>query len=55
VVLNSGVLPRIRLMRLQLVKKPFDNPEYIFELKQEGFRATACIAEVQFVAAKPQK
>jgi bifunctional non-homologous end joining protein LigD len=30
-------------MRLRLVKEPFDNPDYIFELKQDGFRATAYI------------
>ena len=42
-VLDSDVLPRIRLMRLRLVKEPFDNPDYIFELKQDGFRATAYI------------
>ena len=40
-VLDSDVLPRIRPMRLRLVKEPFDNPDYIFELKQDGFRATA--------------
>ena len=42
-VLDSDVLPRIRPMRLRLVKEPFDNPDYIFELKQDGFRATAYI------------
>jgi bifunctional non-homologous end joining protein LigD len=26
-------------MRLRLIKKPFDNPDYIFELKHDGFRA----------------
>jgi bifunctional non-homologous end joining protein LigD len=26
-------------MRLRLVKEPFDNPEYLFELKHDGFRA----------------
>jgi bifunctional non-homologous end joining protein LigD len=30
-------------MRLRLVKEPFDDPDYIFELKQDGFRATAYI------------
>jgi hypothetical protein len=43
VVLNSGVLPRVRPMLLRLVKEPFDDPDYIFELKQVGFRATAYI------------
>jgi hypothetical protein len=28
-------------MRLRLVKEPFDDPDYIFELKHDGFRATA--------------
>src|SRR6516164_8596772 len=30
-------------MRLRLVKESFDNPDYIFELKHDGFRATAYI------------
>jgi len=25
-------------MRLRLAKEAFDNPDYIFELKQDGFR-----------------
>lgn len=28
-------------MRLRLVKEPFDNSDYIFELKHDGFRALA--------------
>jgi bifunctional non-homologous end joining protein LigD len=28
-------------MRLRLVKEPFDDPDYIFELKHDGFRAVA--------------
>jgi len=32
------MLPR-RPMRLRLVKEPFDYPDYIFELKMDGFRA----------------
>jgi bifunctional non-homologous end joining protein LigD len=35
------MLPRIRPMRLRLVKEPFDHPDYIFELKHDGFRAIA--------------
>jgi hypothetical protein len=35
------VLPRIRPRRLRLVKQPFDEPDYIFELKHDGFRAVA--------------
>src|SRR5208283_2592816 len=30
-------------MRLQRIAKPFDNPDYIFELKHDGFRAIAYI------------
>ncbi len=30
-------------MRLRLIPKPFDDPEYIFELKHDGFRAIAYI------------
>jgi ATP-dependent DNA ligase len=30
-------------MRLRLVKEPFDNSDYIFELKHDGFRAIAYI------------
>jgi len=28
-------------MRLRLVRGPFDHPDYIFELKHDGFRAIA--------------
>jgi hypothetical protein len=31
------VLPRIRPMRLRLIKEPLDDPDYIFELKHDGF------------------
>ena len=30
-------------MRLRLVDKPFDHPDYIFELKHDGFRAIVYI------------
>jgi len=30
-------------MRLRLIGKPFDDPDYIFELKHDGFRAVAYI------------
>jgi bifunctional non-homologous end joining protein LigD len=30
-------------MRLRLVKEPFDNPDYVFELKHDGFPASAYI------------
>ena len=28
-------------MRLRLVREPFDHPDFIFELKHDGFRAIA--------------
>ena len=37
------MLPRIHPMRLRLVREPFDHPDYIFELKHDGFRAVAYI------------
>jgi bifunctional non-homologous end joining protein LigD len=30
-------------MRLRSIKEPFDNPDYLFELKHDGFRAIAYI------------
>jgi bifunctional non-homologous end joining protein LigD len=41
------MLPRIRPMRLRLVKEPFDHPDYIFELKHDGFRALAYIENAE--------
>jgi bifunctional non-homologous end joining protein LigD len=32
-------------MRLRLVKKPFDDPDYIFELKHDGFRAVVYLQD----------
>lgn len=43
-MLESAVLPRIQPMRLRITK-PFDDPDYIFELKHDGFRALAYIEE----------
>ena len=37
------VLPRIQPMRLSRIAKPFDDPDYVFELKHDGFRALAYI------------
>jgi len=37
------VLPRTHPLRLRLIAKPFDDPDYIFELKHDGFRALAYI------------
>ena len=42
-MLKSSVLPRIQPMRLTRIAKPFDDPDYIFELKHDGFRALAYI------------
>jgi bifunctional non-homologous end joining protein LigD len=39
------LLPSIKPMRLQRIAKPFDNPDYIFELKHVGFRAIAYIED----------
>jgi bifunctional non-homologous end joining protein LigD len=35
--------PRIQPMRLTRIAKAFDDPDYIFELKHDGFRAIAYI------------
>jgi bifunctional non-homologous end joining protein LigD len=37
------MLPRIQPMRLTRIAKPFDDPDYLFELKHDGFRAIAYI------------
>jgi bifunctional non-homologous end joining protein LigD len=34
-------------MRLRLVKEPFDDPDHLFELKHDGFRAIAYIEKGQ--------
>jgi bifunctional non-homologous end joining protein LigD len=34
-------LPRIDPMKLTRVARPFDHPDWIFELKHDGFRAVA--------------
>ncbi|MGB7729529.1 MAG: hypothetical protein WBL50_15980 [Candidatus Acidiferrum sp.] len=43
-MLESAVLPRIHPMRLRIAKA-FNDPEYIFELKHDGFRALAYVEE----------
>jgi bifunctional non-homologous end joining protein LigD len=43
-MLESGVLPRIHPMRLRIAK-PFNDPDYIFELKDDGFPALAYVEE----------
>jgi bifunctional non-homologous end joining protein LigD len=30
-------------MRLRLIKEPFDHPDYVYELKMDGFRAITYI------------
>ncbi|MFY9527864.1 MAG: hypothetical protein WAR24_03045, partial [Candidatus Acidiferrales bacterium] len=37
--------PRIEPMKLSLIPEPFDHPDWIFELKHDGFRALAYIAD----------
>jgi ATP-dependent DNA ligase len=37
-------LPRMETAQLSLVRQPFDHPDFLFELKQDGFRALAYIA-----------
>jgi bifunctional non-homologous end joining protein LigD len=38
-------LPQIEPMTLSRVAAPFDHPDFLFELKQDGFRCVAYIAE----------
>jgi bifunctional non-homologous end joining protein LigD len=38
-------LPRMDTAQLTLVRGPFDHPDYLFELKHDGFRALAYISE----------
>jgi bifunctional non-homologous end joining protein LigD len=38
-----AVLPRIQPMRLTRIAKAFDDPDYVVELKHDGFRAIAYI------------
>ena len=38
-------LPRISPMQLSLIAKPFDNPDWLFEWKADGFRALAYISD----------
>ena len=40
-----SILPKLRPMRLSLRSKPFDSDDWIFELKQDGFRALAFIED----------
>jgi bifunctional non-homologous end joining protein LigD len=38
-------LPRIEPMKLSLRTEPFDHPDYLFELKHDGFRSLAYVAD----------
>lgn len=38
-------LPVIEAMKLSRIAAPFDNPDFVFELKHDGFRSLAYIAE----------
>lgn len=45
ITLMPHALPTITPMRLSRARDPFDNPEWIFELKHDGFRALAYIED----------
>jgi bifunctional non-homologous end joining protein LigD len=38
-------LPRMDTAKLTLVRQPFDHPDFLFELKHDGFRALAYISD----------
>ena len=38
-------LPKIEPMKLSLRSKPFDDPDWIFELKRDGFRSLAYVSD----------
>jgi bifunctional non-homologous end joining protein LigD len=38
-------LPRIDAAQLSVVRQPFDHPDFLFELKHDGFRALAYISD----------
>lgn len=38
-------LPLVSPLTLTRLREPFDNPEWIFELKMDGFRSVACISD----------
>src|ERR1051326_3031928 len=50
----SRSLPRFRHMPLGRVRQPFDHPEWIFELKYDGFRALAYVdrGQVELISRK---
>jgi len=42
---NKMNLPVIEAMKLSRIAAPFDNPDFVFELKYDGFRSLAYIAD----------
>jgi bifunctional non-homologous end joining protein LigD len=42
---SNRQLPRIAPLTLKQQREPFDHPDWVFELKQDGFRGMAYIAE----------
>jgi len=40
-----NILPKIIPMKLNLRRDPFDSPDWLFELKHDGFRCLAYIAD----------
>src|SRR6266478_862026 len=38
-------MPQIEPMRLSRILAPFDNPDFVFELKHDGFRSLAYITD----------
>ncbi len=43
--IETWKLPQIEPMMLSRVAAPFDHPDFLFELKQDGFRCIAYISE----------
>ena len=41
--IGSVVLPQFSPMRLGIRREPFDHPDWLYELKYDGFRALAFI------------
>ena len=48
-------LPRIVPLKLTLVRQPFDHPDWVFELKQDGFRGMAYIGGGQVSTNFPHR
>ena len=39
------ILPTVETMRLARLREPFSDPDWIFELKHDGFRALAYVED----------